>query len=302
MSTDSLHATGAAGPTQSSPEPGTDAHAALPPAEVGLGFFGGIAESMHALASHRDLLLLFVWRDVQIRYKQSVMGLLWAVFMPAMIVGAGVLVRYAFSSLQGRPLETDEIVAVSVKAIPWSFFVASVRTATNSLISNANLVTKVYFPREIIPISAVLSQTVDFAVASAVVTLICVFAGVGVSVQLLWVPVLLVCFFMLTTGLGIMMSAASLFFRDVKYLVEVTLTFAIFFTPVFYDTDLFGERGRWLLLNPVAPLLEGLKAAIVDHQAPDPMWTLYAAALSVFTCLFAVGFFKRLEPSFAESI
>lgn len=284
-----------------SPQP-DDAPVVLPPAVLPQGFFAGIGESMRSLSNHRDLLFLFVWREVQIRYKQSVMGLLWAVFMPAMIVGAGLLVRYAFSALQDRPLETNEIVAVSVKAIPWSFFVASVRSATNSLISNVNLVTKVYFPREIIPLSAVLSQTVDFAVASVVVLIICTVAQVGVSVQLLWVPIILAAMFLFTTGLGVMMSAASLFFRDVKYLVEVTLTFAIFFTPVFYETSMFGEKGRWLLLNPVAPMLEALQAVIVDQQAPELVPLGYSIVVAIVTFTVALGFFKRLEPKFAESI
>jgi ABC-type polysaccharide/polyol phosphate export permease len=265
-------------------------------------FLEVVGEAFASVVRNRDLLRTFVWRDVQIKYKQSVMGLLWAVFMPAIIIGAGVLVRLAFAMLQDRPLELDEIISVTVKAVPWAFFIAAVRFATNSLISNLNLVTKVYFPRELFPIAAVISQMVDFAVASAVVAVLFVFTGIGASLQLLWVPVLVAILVLFSAGLGILLSAGALFFRDVKYLVEAALTFAIFFTPVFFSTSLFGAWGNLLLLNPVAPVLEGLQATIVHQQAPALIPLIYAGVVSTLLFAFSLRIFKKLEPAFAESI
>ena len=109
---------------------------------------------LRELAQYRDLLYMLTWRDIRIKYKQSIMGFMWAIFMPLLIVSAGVLVRYAFSRLSGVPLAWKDIAEVSVKAVPWAFFVSSIRFSTLSLIANTNLVTKIYFPRELFPLAA----------------------------------------------------------------------------------------------------------------------------------------------------
>ncbi len=106
----------------------------------------------------------------------------------------------------------------------------------------------------------------------------------------------------LTVGIGMIVSAASLFFRDVKYIVEVFLTFGIFFTPVFFDVRMFGDRGKWLMVNPIAPLLDGLSTCIVRHQSPDLNWYLYSLVFSLATFIVGFTLFKHLEPAFAESI
>ena len=254
------------------------------------------------LRRHRDLLYMLTWRDISIKYRQSVMGFLWALLMPLLIVGAGVLVRVGLSTVSGRPVAPSQIAAVALKALPWSFFVASLRFGTTSLAANANLVTKIAFPRSVFPVSAVLSQLFDFLVASPVL-IVLLAAGPGhLGIHVLWVPVLLGLLFVLTTGLALLLSAANLFFRDVKYLVEVVLTFAIFFTPVFYDVEMFGRRGSLLMLNPVAPILEGLRASVIEDRPPSLDWTLYCAVVSVTLGFLAPTAFHRLEPKFAERI
>jgi ABC-type polysaccharide/polyol phosphate export permease len=259
-------------------------------------------ETLRELYRHRGLLYVITHRDIRIKYKQSVMGLLWAILMPALIVAAGILVKYAYAMAAKRPLDWDDAASVSVKSIPWAFLVASIRFGSNSLISNTNLVTKIYFPREIFPFAAVCSQLFDLAVASVVLTAVLSFAGIGLSWQLLWVPTLLAILILFATGVSTIVSAASLFFRDVKYIVEVALTFGIFFTPVFYEVELLGPNGDWLLLNPAAPLLEGLRDVVVLHQPPDLPWIGYSAVVSVIGTIAAYALFKRLEPSFAECI
>ncbi|HEX3761869.1 MAG TPA: ABC transporter permease, partial [Kofleriaceae bacterium] len=198
-----------------------------------------------------------------------------------------------------------EVLPVAIKAAPWAFFVASIRFSTQSLSNNHNLVTKIAFPRAVFPLSAVASQLFDFMIAALVVIAVAVF-GVSPTVYLLWVPVLLALLIAQVAGFALLLSAANLFFRDVKYLVEVVLTFAIFFTPVFYSvSDIvakFGRVGELLLLNPVAPILEGLDAVIVAGHAPDPFWTGYAVGWAVLLLLATPAIFLRLEPRFAESV
>ena len=254
------------------------------------------------MEKYRDLLYMLTRRDIVIKYKQSIMGFMWAIFMPMLIVSAGMLVRCAFSKLSGEPITMKDISAVSVKAVPWAFFVASIRFATTSLISNANLVTKTYFPRVLFPIAATLSQFFDFAVASVTLIFLLGIAQVGISMQLLWVPVLVGLLFMFVLSLGILLSALALFFRDVKYLVEIVLTFGIFFTPVFYEVEMFKEWAPVLLLNPIASILEGLYACIVRHEAPAVVWVAYSAVCSISALFFSLRVFKNLEPAFAESI
>ena len=251
---------------------------------------------------YRDLLYMLTWRDIRIKYKQSIMGFMWAIFMPVLIVSAGMLVRYAFSRLSGQPLVWNDIAEVSVKAVPWAFFVSSLRFSTLSLIANPNLVTKIYFPRELFPLAATLSQFFDLTVASIALAIILTLGGIGVSVQLLWVPLLLILLVSLVLALGIVFSALALFFRDVRFIVEVLLTFGIFFTPVFYDVAMFGEWAPALLLNPLAPILEGLAACIVHHQAPALGWLAYSAVFSFVALVLSYSLFRALEPAFAEYI
>jgi homopolymeric O-antigen transport system permease protein len=254
------------------------------------------------LFHHRELLYMLVYRDIKVRYKQSVMGFLWAILMPVVIVMAGIIVRYGFAVVSGKPIETQDIVSVAVKSVPWAFLVSSIRFSTYSLTSNFSLVTKIYFPKEIFPMAAVLASLFDFVVACGALVVFLMIIRTGWSAYLLWIPVLLLTMVIMSMGIGLIVSAASLFFRDVKYIVEILLTFGIFFTPVFYDTRMFGAKGKWLMLNPVAPILDGLSECIARHRSPELGWLVYS--LGFTTVLFWAGylFFKHLEPAFAESI
>jgi ABC-type polysaccharide/polyol phosphate export permease len=249
-----------------------------------------------------DLLLALTARDIKIKYKQSVMGLLWAVLMPAIIVGAGMLIRVAMATMSGVPMSPDSLASISVKSLPWAFFVGALRFATASLASNANLVTKINCPRIAFPVSAVLSALFDLLVALAPLIAVLAWSGVTPGWALLWVPPILALLILLVSGLGIALAAANLFFRDVKYIVEVVLTFAIFFTPVFYEVEMLGKWGFWILLNPIAPLLEGLRSAIVLNATPQMPWLAYSATVSVLVFVGGWALFHKLEPAFADNV
>jgi ABC-type polysaccharide/polyol phosphate export permease len=259
-------------------------------------------QELQELYRYRELLYMITYRDIKVRYKQSVMGLLWAILMPIMIVSAGIVVRYAYALASGKALQTGDIASVAVKSLPWAFLVSSIRFSSTSLINNQNLVTKVYFPKEIFPVASVMASLFDFVIASGALVIFLLFIQIGWSAQLVWIPVLLALMVVLAIGIGMVVSAASLFFRDVKYVVEVLLTFGIFFTPVLFDVRMLGAKGRWLLLNPIAPILEGLTACIVHHQPPDLPWLMYSFTISLILVVGGYVFFKHLEPSFAESI
>jgi ABC-type polysaccharide/polyol phosphate export permease len=257
---------------------------------------------LREIVRYRDLLYMLAWRDIRIRYKQTLMGLLWAILMPAAIIVAGVVVRLAMSRAADKPLSMQDLTPVFVKSVAWAFFVTSIRSGTTCLINNSTLVTRIYFPKLIFPLSTVLGNLFDFAVASCVLTVILALSGVSATLALLWVPPLLGLLVLLTSALAIFLSAAALFLRDVKYLVEVFVMFAIFVTPVFFSASIFGAWSWLLLINPVAPLLEGLSDAIVFAHRPDLAWIAYSATVSLVGFGGAVAFFRRLEGLFAECI
>ncbi len=262
----------------------------------------GLFVQLSELWQYRGLLRVLIYRDIRVKYKQSILGFLWAILMPLLIVMVGVLVRYAYSLASGNVLNLLDVVGVAVKSVPWAFTVGAIRTATNCLIGNSALVTKIYFPKEVFPLAAVGSNLFDFAIACVPLCLLVVVGGGHLGLQLLMIPVLLLVLTMIIVGAAMIVSAASLFFRDVKYLVEVALTFGIFVTPVLFDVTMFGRFGIYMMLNPVSPVLEGLKAAALGMLWPQTFWIGYSAAFGVLVLFLGYVLFKRLEPAFAESI
>jgi len=254
------------------------------------------------LIQYRNLLWMLTLRDIKIRYKQTVMGFLWAIFMPMLIVFAGLLVKKGFSIVSGKPMDLSELSSVCIKSLPYSFFIGSIRFSTNSLIGNASLVTKIYFPREVFPIAAVLANLFDFLLGSFFLIVVLGLIGFHVDYHVIWVPLLMFLMILFTTALGMLLSCANLFFRDVKYIVEVIVTFAIFFTPVFYDASLFGKWSTVLLLNPVGAILEGINNVVILHRPPDPFWLMYSAFWSVGGLIASWTIFHRLEFLFAENV
>lgn len=249
-----------------------------------------------------ELLLMLTWREIAIKYKQSVMGFFWAILMPCLIVLAGLIVRAGVAHMSGTPLPPDAVAGLTVKALPWAFFVSAIRFATNSLAANSNLVTRSNCPRIVFPLASVLSALFDLAIALVPLVIVLAIVGVPVTWSLLWVPLLMALMVALVAGLGILLATANLFYRDVKYIVEVLLTFGIFFTPVLYEAQMLGKWQTWVILNPLAPLLEGLHAAVVLGHAPDLAWTTYSACVVLAVAAMAALVYRRLEPIFADCI
>ena len=278
-----------------------------------------VREIVTDVSQSRDMLLQLARRDIAIRYKQAAMGLAWAVFMPVLVALAGTLVRFAMAYASGSKLVPAEIGTILVKAVPWSFFVGTIGFATGSLTANISLVTKVAFPREVLPLSALLAQGLDFGISAAFAALLVPFFGGTLSLQLLWVPVLVVLLMLFTAAASLFLSCANLFFRDVKYIVQTVLTFGIFFTPVFFEPAMLGRYGRILMLNPIAPILEGLRLSVIKgHNLLEPLttvakngavltvWTpgdlLYAATWAIGGLVGAMVLFHRSEFTFAEYV
>jgi lipopolysaccharide transport system permease protein len=280
---------------------------------------GMLAEIVEELRATRQLTRQLVLRDLRIKYKQAVFGLLWAALMPAAIVLSGLVVRFAVAQMTGAAFDRGMAAALAVKGLAWGFFIGAIGLATPSLTSNSNLVTKVHFPREVLPLSAILAQGVDSSIGALIFLLIAPFVGIGLSAALLWVPVLLALLFCLTVAAGLLLSCANAFFRDVKYLVQMFLTFGIFYTPIFYEPASLGPVGaKLIMLNPITPLLEGLRLAVVERHnllmplsssvasgvivVWSPWYLVYSAAVALVGLVVSALVFHRAEAVYAEYV
>ena len=269
------------------------------------------------LVEFRELLVELTLRDIRIRYKQAVMGVFWAVLTPLVLLLSGWILRLAFGRLSGEAPNDVAMAGLAVKSLGWAFFVGALAFGTASITANLALVTKTYFPREILPLASVLTQLVDAAIGTLALIVALPFFGVHISAAFLWVIPLVCMLIMITTGAVLLGSCANVFFRDARHLVQMVLSFGIFFTPVFFDLDAFGPVGaRIAMLNPLAPVLEGLRLAVVHgHNLLQPLtsahgdylvwapWYLgYAAIWAVVLLGASAVIFHRSEFVFAEYV
>jgi len=265
----------------------------------------------------RDLVMQFVIRDVTIRYTQAVMGFAWALLMPLLIVGAGMMFKVVVATLSNTPLEGSSIASLAAKALPWAFFAGAISTATQSIIGNANLIGKVYFPRESLPLATVLAQSPDLIVGLVMLTIILPFIGVSLSWAALWVVVMILLLMTFTVGFALLLSCANLFYRDVKYIVQVVLNFGVFATPVFFEPQMLGRKGAAIMLAlPLSPFVQAMDMAMVrghsllqtvtatTAKGPIVVWApwmlAYAAASAVVLLFIGMLIFRSGSSRFAE--
>jgi lipopolysaccharide transport system permease protein len=248
----------------------------------------------------RELLYQMTRRDLLLRYKQTVMGFGWAIFMP--LVNTAV-----FSVIFTRvaPLEIDMPYPLFAYCglLAWNFSASSFRFAVLSLTSNASLVTKVYFPREIFPISAVLVSLVDFAVGSTVLVALMIYYQVVPTTALIALPWVLTVHIMFTLSISLVLAMANLFYRDVKYLFELVLTVWMFVSAVLYPvSQIGGLMGRFMAVNPVTPILEAYRDVLLRGRTPDASAFMITTIVSIACLIAAWVIFHRAEYAFAENV
>lgn len=265
----------------------------------------------------RDLVMQFVIRDVTIRYTQAVMGFAWALLMPLLIVGAGMMFKVVVATLSNTPLEGSSIASLAAKALPWAFFAGALSTATQSIIGNANLIGKVYFPRESLPLATVIAQSPDLVVGLVMLTIILPFIGVSLTWAALWVIVVLILLVTFTVGCALLLSCANLFYRDVKYIVQVVLNFGVFATPVFFEPQMLGRKGAAIMLDlPLSPFVQAMDMAMVrghnlletvavaTRNGPIVVWAPwmlgYAAGSALLLLIVGMLVFRSGSSRFAE--
>src|SRR5277367_5010093 len=236
------------------------------------------------LWGYRELLYFFVWRDIKIRYKQTAIGATWAVLQPllTMLVFSLFFGRLAHIPSDGLPYPIFYYSAL----LPWMYFAAALQNATNTIVENQRLITKVYFPRLALPLSAVLSGLVDFGVSFLMFLVLMVYYGIRPGAAVLWLPVFLLLAILTALGVGLWLSAMNAIYRDVRYVLPFLVQFWMFASPVVYASSLVPVKWRWLYgLNPMAGVIEGFLWALTGHGDPPGRMVFVSAAVVIVVLL-----------------
>lgn len=265
---------------------------------------GWWAIPFHEIWKYRELLYFLVWRDIKVRYKQTAIGIAWVVLQPLMNMAIFTIVfgRLARLPSDGLPYPVFYFSAL----VPWAYFAYSLNYATNTVVDNQNLLTKVYFPRLVLPISAVLSGLVDFSIGFLALLLVTLGYGLVPGVSILWLPVLLLLAVCTALGVGLWLSALNALYRDVRYVMPFLVQFWMFASPVAYPSSLVTKRWPqwgWIYgLNPMAGVIDGFRWALTGRgQAPGPI-LLASAAMVAVVLVGGLVFFSRMEGTVADLV
>lgn len=253
------------------------------------------------LWSYRELLYFLAWRDIKIKYKQTFLGIVWVVLQPllATIVFSVLFGRFARIPSEGAPYP----VFVYMGLLLWNYFASVLGMSTGSLVTGANLISKIYFPRLIIPVSPAITAFIDLLIGSAALAAMLFYYGVSISPLAVLAPPLILITMVNALGFGIWAAALNVRYRDVQYMVPFLLQIWMFMTPVIYPSSMLDEGWRWLMfLNPMTGAIEALRAAILG-ATPLP-WAGLALSASIGAVIFISGvfYFRRVERYFADVI
>ena len=253
------------------------------------------------LWEYRELLFFFVWRDVKVRYKQTVLGALWAIIQPLTTTFAFAIL---FGRLGGMSRHVDGPYALHVFAgmLPWTFFANAVTAAANSLVGSGHLISKVYFPRLLVPLAAIASGLIDFAIAFVVLLIMMAIYGVAPTASIAAAPLFLLGTIAAAAGTGILFAALVVTFRDVRYIIPFALQLWLFASPVLYSIEMIPARWRLLYaINPMAGLVTGFRAVVLGGPAPLDV-ILVSSASAALLLAAAVRYFVQVERRFADVI
>ncbi len=262
---------------------------------------GWIPIDLNEIWQYRELLYFLTKRDIKVRYKQTVLGGLWAIIQPlfTMVVFTLFFGRLAKMPSDGIPYP----IFVYAGLLPWTYFANALSTSGNSLVGSQNLITKVYFPRLIIPASAALAGLLDFFVAMSVLGALMVWYQYIPGIEILLFPFLVGLTFLCAVGVGMWLSALNVEYRDIRYVIPFLIQIWMFVSPVIYPVSLVSEKYRWLLaLNPMWGVINAYRASLLGHNPID--WFLLGVSSLIIFVLFLSGlyYFRRMEKTFADVV
>mgnify|MGYP003578910209 CR=1 FL=1 len=252
---------------------------------------------------YRELMSFLAWRDIAVRYKQTAIGVVWAVIRPALTL----LVFVAFRRMAGLRQDAGavpDVVLVLAAVLPWQFFSSALAEASTSLIGNTGLISKVYFPRLIIPLSAVATAVVDFAITLVMLAVVMATFGVRPDVRVVALPLFIALCALLALGLGLLLAALTVTYRDFRYVVPFAIQLGLFVSPVAFETSQVPDRWRALYaLNPLVGIIDGFRWSLLGGRVGvDPAVLAGSIAVTLLSLVAGVWYFRRTERGFADAI
>jgi lipopolysaccharide transport system permease protein len=262
---------------------------------------GWLALDLGDLWAYRDLVYFFVWRDIKVRYKQTVIGAAWAILQPVltMLVFSLFFGKLARIPSQGLPYPIFYYSAL----LPWMYFATAMQSATNIVVENQRVITKIYFPRVVLPISSVMAGLLDFAISFAVFLGLMAFYRMAPTRAVIWLPAFMLLALLTALGVGLWLSALNALYRDVRYVVPFLVQFWLFASPVAYPSSLVPAKWRWLYgLNPMAGVIEGFRWALTGHgEAPSILLAASSGAV-VLLVLSGLVYYHAMEGTIADVV
>jgi lipopolysaccharide transport system permease protein len=262
---------------------------------------GFVPIKVRELWEYRELLHFLIWRDIKVRYKQTALGVLWAIIQP-------VLTMVVFSIFFGKlgKLSSDGIpypIFAFAALVPWTLFSNGLTQATNSLVASSNLIKKVYFPRLIIPIATVLAGIIDFLLAFAVLLLLMFYYGITPTINTLWLPVFLLMTVIASLAVSLWLSALNVEYRDIRYVIPFLTQIWLFATPIAYSSSLLPEPWRTIYgLNPMVGVVEGFRWALLGTNTQPGIMAIVSAVVALILLISGAFYFRRMERTFADII
>jgi lipopolysaccharide transport system permease protein len=251
----------------------------------------------------RELFYILSWRDIKVRYKQTVIGALWSIVRPLLTM---IIFTVVFSRIAKMPANTTAPYAIMVYAgmLPWTFFATSLTEASNSLISNSNLITKVYFPRLIVPTASVFTSLVDFLISFCLMLLLYLWFGYAPGWQILLMPVLLLYAFLTSIGIGLFITALNVKYRDFRYIVPFIVQFGLYLSPVGFNSSVVPEKYRLLYsLNPMVGVIDTFRWALMNGDQNIHLDSILVSfGVTVLFVWLGIRKFRKMEKSFADLI
>lgn len=262
---------------------------------------GRVSLELGELWDYRELLYFLIWRDIKVRYKQTIFGATWAIIQPFFTM---VVFSIFFGKLGKMPSDGIPYPIFSYAGlVPWTFFANGLSLSANSLVGNASLIKKIYFPRLAIPLATVLSGMVDFCLTFGVLLGMMLYYGISPSANLIWLPLFTLLALITSLGAGLWLSALNVQFRDVRYTVPFLVQFWLFATPIAYSSRLLSEPWRSLYgLNPMAGVVEGFRWALLRADATPGSLVAVSAVASLTILVSGVYYFRRMERTFADVV
>ena len=251
------------------------------------------------LYNYRELLKTNVKKEIRGKYKGSWLGIIWTFLNPLLMLA---VYSFVFPYILRVDVENYTIFMI-VALIPWNFFTTAIQTGTGSVVANGNILKKVYFPREIIPISITTSQLVNFLITCIIMFIFIIFSGIGFSYHLLLFPLLVIIQYIITLAITFILSAFTVFVRDVDHFVSVILMLGFYATPIVYQASMLPQKFQiFLKINPMAQIVEAYRSILYYHQMPDMTMLLIWGSASIILLVIGYMVFKKLEKSFVEEL